>query len=464
MAAASEPVFTRPQAMDVDASGSPAAKPHLPPLITPTVSGDPNKTPVPATDTTPRADDTNDPNRLSLPGKRASENMPDDRPSKRTSQMSGAGASQPPSPAPNQTSAPINRAHTASLSASRPAPPSPRLSRRGSAADRRTSGTPSRGSRSAAPAPLSTGPPRLPSPAPPRIRDYAYPPDDPRHVGTGFAPPASSAPNELAEGWIRIAGEGERERKRGSGWSSDHSTADGDSKGPWGGEEGWAGLGWMGRLSWQFKNSVASGGGSGSTGESGGGTSQSAARYTDSNGRIDLDRAAAPDDEDVATEPDVDSPARLPVSRSQSRSPHPQYDEDSQAYDDSRVEGGEEESPAPAPGIYRAAYAFGAEGPAEMSVRTGQLVRVLGGGGAGWAVAVRGWRPRAPEKEKLQRRVQELGLAEGDEESAEEEDEEEGEGTEVMKDVKEGKEGKHALVPESYLELVRADGEEDESA
>ncbi|TRM57218.1 hypothetical protein BD626DRAFT_223979 [Schizophyllum amplum] len=464
MAAASEPVFTRPQAMDVDGpkpSGPPAAKPHLSPLITPTVSGDPNKTPVPATDKTP-AQTT--PTTLTGSPSPASA-----RP--RTCRTTGRASARARCPAPARPSRrrpPPTRHRRRSTAPTRPrsppaAPPRPPRASPAAAA-------PPTGAQAAPPAAAPAPPPPRPPPLvphasrPPRIRDYAYPPDDPRHVGTGFAPPASSAPNELAEGWIRIAGEGEWERKRGSGWSSDHSTADGDSKGPWGGEEGWAGLGWMGRLSWQFKNSVASGGGSGSTGESGGGTSQGAARYTDSDGRIDLDRAAAPDDEEVATEPDVDSPARLPVSRSQSRSPHPQYDEDSQAYDDSRVEGGEEESPAPAPGIYRAAYAFGAEGPAEMSVRTGQLVRVLGGGGAGWAVAVRGWRPRGPEKEKLQRRVQELGLAEGDEESAEEDDEEEGEGTEVIKDAKEGKEGKHALVPESYLDLVRADGVEDEGA
>ncbi|KAL1753249.1 hypothetical protein FB107DRAFT_250255 [Schizophyllum commune] len=449
MAAASEVVFTRPQPMDMDVHGS---KPHLSPLTTPTVSDDPEKTPVALADNTPRTEAADDPNRLSLPGKRASESTADDRPSKRASQLSGAsGASQPSSPA-------LQRAHQSSLSASRPAPPSPRLSRRGSTTDRRSSGTASRASRSAAPAPLTPGIHRSSSPAPPRIRDFAYPHDDPRHVGTGFAPPTSSAPNDLAEGYVRLSGEGERERKRGSGWSSDHSTGDGDNKGPWGGDEGWAGLGWMGRLSWQFKNANggagAAGGGEGSGGGGGGG-SQGPARYTDSDGRIDLDRAAALDD-DVATEPDVDSPARFG-----SHSPHtPEFDEDSQAYDDSRVDGTDEEPSVPAPGVYRAAYSFAAEGPAEMSVRTGQLVRVIGGGDAGWAIAVRGWHPRGSEKEKLQRRVQELGLADTDEEEAEEGAEDSG-----KEDVeKEGKDGEHALVPESYLELVRADGDEGGSA
>ena len=84
MAAASEVVFTRPQAMDIDAPGS---KPRLSPLTTPTVSDDAEKTPVALADNTPRTEAADDPNRLSLPGKRASESTADDRPSKRASQL-----------------------------------------------------------------------------------------------------------------------------------------------------------------------------------------------------------------------------------------------------------------------------------------------------------------------------------------------------------------------------------------
>ena len=63
------------------------------------------------------------------------------------------------------------------------------------------------------------------------------------------------------------------------------------------------------------------------------------------------------------------------------------------------------------PGVYRALYPFEPEGTAEMALEEDQLVRVVGrGGGVGWAVV-----------------------------------EQEG--------------GGHALVPESYLELVEADQE-----
>ncbi|KAI0027223.1 hypothetical protein K488DRAFT_91117 [Vararia minispora EC-137] len=61
------------------------------------------------------------------------------------------------------------------------------------------------------------------------------------------------------------------------------------------------------------------------------------------------------------------------------------------------------------PGLYRAVYAFEPEGTAEMALEEDQVVRVVGrGGGVGWAVAVR-------------------------------------------------EDGEHALVPEGYLELVKAD-------
>lgn len=67
------------------------------------------------------------------------------------------------------------------------------------------------------------------------------------------------------------------------------------------------------------------------------------------------------------------------------------------------------------PGLYRAAYAFESEGAAEMSLAENQVVRIIGrGGGAGWAIAL-----RPPE---------------------------------------EG--GGHALVPEAYLELVKAEADE----
>ncbi|VDC02202.1 unnamed protein product [Peniophora sp. CBMAI 1063] len=80
-------------------------------------------------------------------------------------------------------------------------------------------------------------------------------------------------------------------------------------------------------------------------------------------------------------------------------------DEDPSASED----GGEGEEGELAPGVYRALYAFDPEGTAEMALEEDQLVRIVGrGGGVGWAVALR-------------------------------------------------EDGEHALVPEGYLEFVRAD-------
>jgi hypothetical protein len=95
-------------------------------------------------------------------------------------------------------------------------------------------------------------------------------------------------------------------------------------------------------------------------------------------------------------------------------------DDDDDDYDD--AEEGEEyyEGASPSdeeplyPGLYRALYAFEPEGTAEMKLEEDQVVRVIGrGGGVGWAVVDR-----------------DTGG------------------------------GGHALVPESYLEVVRLDGEE----
>lgn len=77
--------------------------------------------------------------------------------------------------------------------------------------------------------------------------------------------------------------------------------------------------------------------------------------------------------------------------------------------DDEEMEG----EPMLHPGLYRALYSFEPEGTAEMKLDEDQIVRVVGrGGGVGWAVVVR-------------------------------------------EDT-----GSHALVPESYLEVVKLDGDE----
>lgn len=83
------------------------------------------------------------------------------------------------------------------------------------------------------------------------------------------------------------------------------------------------------------------------------------------------------------------------------------------------ADGEQEEEEEPLyPGLYRAMYAFQPEGTAEMALEEDQIVRVVGrGGGVGWAVVV-DENADTPEK--------------------------------------------HALVPESYLEAVRLDWEDEE--
>lgn len=77
--------------------------------------------------------------------------------------------------------------------------------------------------------------------------------------------------------------------------------------------------------------------------------------------------------------------------------------------EDEEMEG----EPMLSPGLYRALYSFEPEGTAEMKLDEDQIVRVVGrGGGVGWAVVV---------KEDT---------------------------------------GSHALVPESYLEVVKLDGDD----
>lgn len=85
------------------------------------------------------------------------------------------------------------------------------------------------------------------------------------------------------------------------------------------------------------------------------------------------------------------------------------------------VEGDDEEEPL-YPGLYRALYAFEPEGTAEMALEEDQIIRVVGrGGGVGWALVL---------------------------------DERAGQGDNI----------KHALVPESYLEPIRFDYEDEQAA
>ncbi|OJT10596.1 hypothetical protein TRAPUB_12895 [Trametes pubescens] len=117
-------------------------------------------------------------------------------------------------------------------------------------------------------------------------------------------------------------------------------------------------------------------------------------------GQGPADAAEAPSKTDFERNFDVSSPT------DESGNPY-QQEEFEDAYE-GEGEGDADDGPL-APGLYRALYAFEPEGTAEMALEEEQIVHVLGrGGGVGWAIVER-----------------------------------------------EG--GGHALVPESYLELMEAD-------
>ncbi|KZT63802.1 hypothetical protein DAEQUDRAFT_733441 [Daedalea quercina L-15889] len=275
-------------------------------------------------------------------------------------------ASPAPDSLPDATRpAALNLSQRNSLTSSRPAPPSPALSRRTSAALSRRSSTRSRRA-SKLPIEASTSVPPTPTPAPEKkrksflvkIRDFAFPRSDDRHVGKGADVPR---PNRV--------------RMSTASTSSSSSSASGIPEDEPG--SGWASFKWttLGAHMWPNE------------------TTRDSVASADSGGpsRTDFERNF-----------DASSPSE--------EVPDP-YNADDQEYDEEYVQPGEE-GPL-VPGLYRAMFAFEPEGTAEMALDEEQIVRIVGrGGGVGWAIV---------EKE----------------------------------------DGGHALVPESYLELVQADEEED---
>lgn len=277
------------------------------------------------------------------------------------------------------TSTPIR---DSTLVSSRPAPPSPAMSRRASTAlsQRSTSSgseiaripspsNPKRFSKlnqevkfetsSAEPHQTATDPRRS---LLVKIRDFAFPATDARFSGRGPDAPRANRHDETGS----------------EASSDDDSDSDGRRN------SGWGGFSWSGfanRLSW---SSFGSGGHQSSGG------------------------AVVPSKTDFDRNFDVSSPAEEKASFS--------YDGTDQGDDDDDLNydgAGDEEDGGPLiPGRYRALYAFEPEGTAEMALEEDQVVSVIGrGGGVGWAVV---------EKE----------------------------------------DGGHALVPESYLELVEAPREQ----
>ncbi|KAH7881828.1 hypothetical protein F5I97DRAFT_980206 [Phlebopus sp. FC_14] len=120
--------------------------------------------------------------------------------------------------------------------------------------------------------------------------------------------------------------------------------------------------------------------------------------------------------------PDAEFPSQTDFERNfADAGEEEEEDDEAEAYDDAEDFTGDEPEGEPElfPGLYRALYAFEPEGTAEMKLDEEQIVRVVGrGGGVGWAVVVKD------------------GLVDN---------------------------GVHALVPESYLEAVRLDGDEEDA-
>ncbi|KAF8631935.1 hypothetical protein AX17_004980 [Amanita inopinata Kibby_2008] len=262
-----------------------------------------------------------------------------------------------------------------------------------------------------------------------KIRDFAFATTDERHHGLGpFVPKTNRVATLNRKLAMAVTGGGSsspirgRKKKGLNGWSdSDSEGLNGSSdsgeewqdevededddggrlgmRGSVGGFEGWSGFR-FGRLSWHVAAGMASDAGAEVAGHQG------------FPSRTDLERNFLDDngqDDDILE----DSIHYADQLRNQ------EGDDDDYANENEDVGNDEmemEDEPL-YPGLYRALYAFEPEGIAEMGLEEDQVVRVVGrGGGVGWAVVV---------------------------------------------DVREGREGGHALVPESYLEVIKLDAEEE---
>lgn len=246
---------------------------------------------------------------------------------------------------------------TPTLVSSRPAPPSPAISRRTSTAlSQRSTSSGSEVARISSP----SNPKRFSklnqevkfedSPAEPqqttaepqrsllvKIRDFAFSATDPRFSGRG---PDAPRPN--------------RHNRTGSEASSDDDSDSDERR-----NSGWGGFSWSGfanRLSW---------------------SSFSSGKHPPSDGE------QLPSKTDFDRNFDASSPAEEKATFS-----YDGVDEDEEMDANYDGTGGEEEDGGPLiPGRYRALYAFEPEGTAEMALEEDQVVYVVGrGGGVGWAV------------------------------------------------------------------------------
>ncbi|KAI6106180.1 hypothetical protein EDD16DRAFT_1491125 [Pisolithus croceorrhizus] len=309
-----------------------------------------------------------------------------------------------PTPTPCQSIHDVHRLSThsaASLTSSRPAPPSPAISRRASGHLSRSSSTarsrPPSGTTTSRPTSSVTSPtttslshdldtplshpssqPRSPTTLTPHlicIRDYAFPSTDVRFSGNGPHVPRPNRPRILAR---KLRRRTHSSSSNASATSSTTTTTTSSENGDGGNEDDNDSDSWGNQNGW---------------------------RTSDAPSRSDLDRNFEADsDSDVEY---VDVEEDFPVD-----SADPSFSQANEDEDEDEDLGNEL-----LPGLYRALYPFEPEGTAEVRLEEDQIVRVLGrGGGVGWAVVVKNG----------------------------------------LKDT-----GLHALVPESYLEVLKLDCEDE---
>ncbi|CCM05731.1 uncharacterized protein FIBRA_07963 [Fibroporia radiculosa] len=265
--------------------------------------------------------------------------------------------------------------HHNSLTSSRPAPPSPAVSRRASTAlSRRSSAARSR-RQSKVPQSLHDSEASTSSTATAtvalqsqqkrrsllvKIRDFAFPKSDDRHVGRGSDVPRANRPRHRSSAYSTASSSSASSKP-------EEDVLIEDQRGSWSSAFRWNAL--SSHFSWGSSNASA------------------APNAEDGPSRMDFERNF-----------DASSPME--------EGPDP-YEND--FTEDDEVETYPSEDAPPVPGLYRALFSFEPEGTAEMALEEEQIVHIIGrGGGVGWAV--------------------------------------------VEKD-----DGGHALVPESYLELVKPD-------
>ncbi|PPQ78485.1 hypothetical protein CVT25_011826 [Psilocybe cyanescens] len=244
-----------------------------------------------------------------------------------------------------------------------------------------------------------------------KIRDFGFGPSDERHMGLG---PEVPKPNRIGRMNRRLRGT--RTLSTFSQGSVSSSDGDGEEEEDEDDVEDW------------------SIGGAGAGGGGGGwdGFRMGLGRFNWSTGA----NAATVMENERQQQQGQDFPSRMDLDRNfLDGDSEPEMDDDDEYYD-AVHDGEEEEEETLYPGLYRALYAFEPEGTAEMRLVEDQIVRVVGrGGGVGWAVV-----------------IDESGGGEG-------------EGDEVDKSKMDGRPPappKHALVPESYLEPVKLDWEDEE--